>query len=60
MVDRVVELVLARPADVVARCADLARAVQPDSIGLALVGGDPVSQVERAAATLGAVRTALA
>jgi 5,10-methylenetetrahydromethanopterin reductase len=59
MVDRVLDLVLARPGDVVATCARLVRDLRPDSIGLALVGGDPIDQVERAAATLHAVRAAL-
>jgi 5,10-methylenetetrahydromethanopterin reductase len=59
LVDDVLDLVLARPADVVATCAALARDVQPASIGLALVGGDPVEQVERAAVTLHAVKAAL-
>jgi hypothetical protein len=59
MVDRVLDLVLARPGDVVATCAGLVRDLQPNSIGLALVGGDPIDQVERAAATLRAVRAAL-
>jgi 5,10-methylenetetrahydromethanopterin reductase len=60
MVDGVVDLVLARPADVVATCTGLARDLRPDSIGLALVGGDPLAQVERAAATMHAVKAALA
>jgi hypothetical protein len=55
----VVDLVLARPATVVATCAALARDLRPNSIGLALVGGDPIAQVERAAATLSAVKRAL-
>jgi 5,10-methylenetetrahydromethanopterin reductase len=59
MVDGVVDLVLARPADVVATCTGLARDLQPNSIGLALVGGDPIAQVERAAATLSSVTRAL-
>jgi hypothetical protein len=37
----------------------LARDLQPNSIGLALVGGVPVAQVERAAATLSAIKRAL-
>jgi 5,10-methylenetetrahydromethanopterin reductase len=59
MVDGVLDLVLSRPGDVVAKCAGLARELRPDSIGLALVGGDPIAQVERAAATLREVKGAL-
>jgi 5,10-methylenetetrahydromethanopterin reductase len=58
MVDGVVDLVLARPANVVATCTGLARDLRVNSIGLALVGGDPIALVERAAATLSAVKRA--
>jgi 5,10-methylenetetrahydromethanopterin reductase len=59
MVDGVVDLVLARPGDVVATLTGLVRALEPNSIGVALMGGDPIAQVERAAATLHAVKAAL-
>jgi 5,10-methylenetetrahydromethanopterin reductase len=56
LTDPVLDLVLARPSRVVDTCVALARAVQPVSIGLALLGGDPVQQVERAAPRLARIQ----
>jgi 5,10-methylenetetrahydromethanopterin reductase len=59
--DHVLDLVLVRGhADAVARCAALARAHNPESIGLVVLGSDPRGQVERAAAVLADVRKELA
>ncbi len=52
LTDDVLGLVLAGPDSVVDTCVGLVRALRPSSIGLALLGADPLEQVEQAAGTL--------
>jgi len=59
--DEVLALVLGVGADeAVTRCVALARAHRPASVGLALLGNDPLGQVERASFVLARVRKELA
>lgn len=58
--DPVLDLVLARPSRIVETCVALARALQPVSIGFALLGGDPVQRVERAVPLLAAIEREVA
>lgn len=52
LTDAVLDLVLAGPGSVVDTCVRLVRELRPASIGLALLGVDPLEQVEQAAGTL--------
>jgi len=60
LTDERLDLVLVGPASVVPVLVGLARELGPESIGLALLGEDPIGQVSRAAALLAVVRKELA